>query len=85
MKLRIFFRFISALFSCSTLCVDAAGLFIGEAFKLRGSPKASSTTHFSKEMLGTEGNDLKSVVKAKRMIEREMGNPQPSPSVPVMC
>ena len=58
---------------CRTLC--------GEAFKLRGSPKASPTTHVSKGMMGTEGNDLKRV-KAGRMSESEMGNPQPSPSVP---
>ncbi len=67
-------------------CIPVFGRFAraglqacGEAFKLRGSPKASPTTHFSKGKLGTEGNDLKSVVKAVRMIEREMGNPHAKP------
>jgi len=53
----------------------------GKAFTLRESPKASPTTLFSKGMMGTEGNVLKSMVKSVRMIESEMGNPQPSPSM----
>ena len=68
------------LYSSIYWAVAQAGLqACGEAFKLRGSPKASPTTHFSKGKLGTEGNDLKSVVKAVRMIEREMGNPHAKP------
>jgi hypothetical protein len=48
---------------------------------LRESPKASPTILIPKGLLETEGNVLKRVI-AVRMIEREMGNPQPSLSVP---
>ncbi len=54
---------------------------VARPLKLRGSPKASPTILIPKGVLETEGNVLKRVT-AVRMIEREMGNPQPSPSVP---
>ena len=54
---------------------------VARPLKLRESPKASPTILISKGMLETEGNVLKRVI-AVRMIESEMGNPQPSPSVP---
>ena len=50
-----------------------------EAFKLRGSPKAPPTTLLSKGKKGTEGNDLTRVISVE-ILERGMGNPQPSPS-----
>jgi hypothetical protein len=55
-------------------------MVIGEAFKLRGSPKAPPTTLLSKVRMGTEGNDL-TRVKSVEMLVRAMGNPQPSSSV----
>ena len=54
---------------------------VARPLKLRESPKASPTILISKGVLETEGNVLPRVT-AVRMIEREMGNPQPSPSVP---
>ncbi len=53
---------------------------VARPLKLRGSPKASPTILIPKGMLETEGNVLKRVT-AVRKIEREKGNPQPSPSV----